>query len=341
MVKITIPASTIGGRWAVSDPDVDCWRCRSGQDRSVLCGGCVKELAIERQQVEWVFGLTGGELADEVWANMTEGRYSDGEGTGDFYTFGDRYWYEGVPDYMEKGQYDFWGQQRTVLAFGGGYMDAPDPVIWDGEGEWKLIATFNSSGESPCPYRDYDPIGQVDHQGMDPRKVGRREAKLVDQPWVRVAGGGGRTEKRPGHKIGECPYCEERVGEEHGYIYIGEGYEAVYELVVVDHYEVLVGNIGTVHRVENEEEAKSCFDAYVEKSKAGDGRAAGEEVSLFKNDELVKDYVPAEEDEEAASSSSCCCPLVWGGHGEPKPDPKRVDEECPVHAKEVDDGQRD
>ena len=29
----------------------------------------------------------------------------------------------------------------------------------------------------------------------------------------------------------------------------------------------------------------------------------------------------------------CSCPLVWSGHGEPKPDPKRVDAECPRHGR--------
>lgn len=29
--------------------------------------------------------------------------------------------------------------------------------------------------------------------------------------------------------------------------------------------------------------------------------------------------------------SNCLCPLVWNGHGNPKPDPKRIDPECPIH----------
>ena len=31
----------------------------------------------------------------------------------------------------------------------------------------------------------------------------------------------------------------------------------------------------------------------------------------------------------------CICPLAWSGHGEPKPDPKRMDPDCLAHASEV------
>lgn len=43
----------------------------------------------------------------------------------------------------------------------------------------------------------------------------------------------------------------------------------------------------------------------------------------------------AELAELARIATGCCCPLVWNGHGDPKPDPKRVDPECPVHGEEL------
>jgi hypothetical protein len=30
--------------------------------------------------------------------------------------------------------------------------------------------------------------------------------------------------------------------------------------------------------------------------------------------------------------AECCCPLVWNGHDDPRPDPKRIDADCPVHS---------
>lgn len=33
----------------------------------------------------------------------------------------------------------------------------------------------------------------------------------------------------------------------------------------------------------------------------------------------------------------CCCPMVWNGHGDPKPDPRRPDADCPMHGTPVED----
>jgi hypothetical protein len=30
-------------------------------------------------------------------------------------------------------------------------------------------------------------------------------------------------------------------------------------------------------------------------------------------------------------TTECECPLVWGGHGDPKPDPRRPEPTCPQH----------
>jgi hypothetical protein len=34
-----------------------------------------------------------------------------------------------------------------------------------------------------------------------------------------------------------------------------------------------------------------------------------------------------------SANQDCCCPLVWGGTSrDPRPDPNRIDPECPVHS---------
>lgn len=55
-------------------------------------------------------------------------------------------------------------------------------------------------------------------------------------------------------------------------------------------YEVVVGNVGTVYRGADEKVANVAFDTYVDLSKSGHGRAAGEEVSFFEDGDLVKEF---------------------------------------------------
>lgn len=35
------------------------------------------------------------------------------------------------------------------------------------------------------------------------------------------------------------------------------------------------------------------------------------------------------------ADEACTCPQMWNGHGEPKPDPTRIDTDCPVHGKDA------
>lgn len=59
-------------------------------------------------------------------------------------------------------------------------------------------------------------------------------------------------------------------------------------------YEVIVGNIGCAHETEDKTEAERVFEEYVEQSKSGVGRAAGEDVTLMSgtpgDDHIVKEY---------------------------------------------------
>lgn len=107
------------------------------------------EKEIERFQINAVFGLGGGELADEPWTVKD----------------GDReiaypYHYDGLPEYLEHhGDYpDHYAtgvQYRTLIACG--LYGAPGEVLIDSDGTtWKRIQSYPSSGETDCPGTDDD-----------------------------------------------------------------------------------------------------------------------------------------------------------------------------------------
>jgi hypothetical protein len=64
-------------------------------------------------------------------------------------------------------------------------------------------------------------------------------------------------------------------------------------------YEVIVGNIGTVYSGSNGFEATKTYNQYIGQSKAPHGRASGETVTLFKNDEPYKEYIGSIDQKEA------------------------------------------
>lgn len=59
-----------------------------------------------------------------------------------------------------------------------------------------------------------------------------------------------------------------------------------------DQYEVIVGNIGVVHRGMSKTEAEGFFDDYVELSSRDVGRAGGEEVAITFRGDVVREYIP-------------------------------------------------
>lgn len=153
-----------------------------------------REVEIEREQIEWVFGLTGGELRFEPWTYEVGGKESRFP-----------YWYEGVPDYASgdfSDQYDSGVEYRTVVTQAL-YGAPPERIESGSEGQiedagWLLQRMYHSSGETECPGRD-DGDGTVTEEHTD---------------------GGDR-----------CVLCEELLGEQHGYIYLGDGWvEAVYRI---------------------------------------------------------------------------------------------------------------
>lgn len=232
------------------------------------------EEAIERQQVEEVFGLTGGELEDEPWICWTQMESEvDGEplyGKNEefhaqsFWEWKERYWYEGPPEYVEREmQRQFPGTLRTLVN-PGGIITAPHRELYDGQGIWKLRETFNNSGEAECPARSYDFEARTD---VEHGKIGIVKGE-------------------------RCPLCDEQEGDEHGYIYLGVcSYEAVYELEEQHLWAVIVGNIGRVHEGYDEAEARKHFREYKEQSVSGVGRAGGESVILECADEPVEEFI--------------------------------------------------
>jgi len=56
-------------------------------------------------------------------------------------------------------------------------------------------------------------------------------------------------------------------------------------------YEVIVQNIGKVYEGSNGFEANTEYQRYVGKSKRGEGRAAGEGVTLYKDGDILKEHI--------------------------------------------------
>ena len=99
---------------------------------------------IEREQVEWVFGLTGGELADEPWRPL------GADGTAWVFP----YWHDGVPEYAEADFDDVYeATYRTVVCDD----TLPDVVIDADDGaSWQLVKFYSNYGETECPRRQAD-----------------------------------------------------------------------------------------------------------------------------------------------------------------------------------------
>jgi hypothetical protein len=165
---------------------------------------------MERQQVEWVHGLTGGELSDRPL------RILDTTGRGRFWA---RYWYDGAPEWSDEhayasGRKGWRGSWRTLVWDSGAYGDFQPPATFrDSSGRrWRKLNSYSSSGEAPCPVPE-------NHPG----RVTRKDAKLSEK-WN---GPGARPSWYK--RRARCPMCDERIGSEHGFLYLGEGWiEAVY-----------------------------------------------------------------------------------------------------------------
>ena len=57
-------------------------------------------------------------------------------------------------------------------------------------------------------------------------------------------------------------------------------------------YQVVVGNVGTVHTGDDYAEAQKEYGDYVEFSKSGGCRCSNEQVTILFGDEILNEYVP-------------------------------------------------
>lgn len=172
------------------------------------------EEQIERSQVEEVFNLQG-ELNDAPGWVVTDT-------SGEDRSF--RFAYSGAPIYAENDHAEGMHATAVVQEL---YGTAPDVVV-DTEGaRWIRVATYSSSGERECPFRDWDPNKNWD--GRE-RKVTRQHAFLTPKRELRLERPRWYGDKRPNNRQSECIACGERVGQPHGFIYLGDGWtEVVYK----------------------------------------------------------------------------------------------------------------
>jgi hypothetical protein len=142
----------------------------------------------EREEVENVFRLGGGELEDDAW-----GGYA--------------YNYEGAPEYAEeiRPDQDLDYQYHTVIVTGGGFLPSPKKKLLVDNVEWELVETFMSSGETECIICGAGGNG-IEWWAEQFEKQHGVPPKADDM----------------------CGLCETEMEDMPGYVYVGDSYEAVY-----------------------------------------------------------------------------------------------------------------
>jgi hypothetical protein len=148
----------------------------------------------EKEQVENVFGLGGGELG----VGGAESLESFG---------GYLYNYEGAPEYAAREIEEPDYQYHTVIVTGGGLLSPPDKTVEDNGVTWELVEHFLSSGEADCWICG----------------AGGNGVEWWAEEFEKEHG-------RPPTPEDECGLCEYKFKDMPGYTYIGEGYEAVYRV---------------------------------------------------------------------------------------------------------------
>jgi hypothetical protein len=150
------------------------------------------EARYERACVEYVFGLTGGELEEEPL------KFKDEDEDDRSW----RYHYEGYPEWA----YEDFGSRRyehdpsqylTLIETGVSYSSGAPEELHFPDGEvWFKVRDYTHSGETECPMGscgDDETVGKDSTEGM-----------------------------------ARCPLCEADAGEKHGHIYVGGSVETVY-----------------------------------------------------------------------------------------------------------------
>lgn len=156
--------------------------------------GQAVERDFERQQIEEVFGLTGGELNNKPLNFRAAGVI-----TGNMLDFSWRYHYDGFPEWAEQDfSHPYDSEFFTLVEIGVSYQSsAPESITFEDGKTWVRVRQYTHSGECDCPL---GPNGNNETVGED------------------------STEG-----LQECPLCEEKKGKKHTYIYTGTGVESVYK----------------------------------------------------------------------------------------------------------------
>lgn len=166
-------------------------------DSSILMLDFDAEQQLDRQRLELVTGLTGGELMDQPWFYLKD----NGQAphvvedkmvwTEDWFLGVFIDWYEGAPEYDEERNRSLKTYRTAVLS---SCYTLPAAEIIDSEGVWKMVAHDVGSGEAGCYCQD-------------------------------------TTETDSPEKQNPCVLCE---GD--GFVYVGQVIEVVYELVDAERY---------------------------------------------------------------------------------------------------------
>lgn len=139
------------------------------------------EEELERAQVEAVFRVEG---------NLSDSPLTWFDELGEEHVL--KYWYDGAPEYCRKELVGEHGDELVTVIDDFLFGPLPSSFTDEHEDQWKLVASFSSSGETECPW-----------------------GKVEDLPPVLVGDG-------------RCALCEAEPGE-HGHVYLGdEWHEAVY-----------------------------------------------------------------------------------------------------------------
>jgi len=122
------------------------------------------------------------------------------------------YWLDEAPDWLEsrevpytpEGDNDVSFDYRTGIVSGGGYLSPPEKEITDEDGiKWHLVKYYNHAGERDCPVCGAG-VGDYFKENFEEH-----------------------YERPPGPED-ECGLCEYQYSDMPGFVYIGEGYEALY-----------------------------------------------------------------------------------------------------------------
>lgn len=195
-----------------------CVECGGGCVTSVQALGCAMsqvgrgvELRFERFQVEEVFGLTGGELADKPIEFISRRRNNWEELTGWERCLW-RYSYDGAPEWATE---DFGGRHH-----------------YDHSDYFTLIET-GLSYESYAPEEIFFPGAPIwtRHYLRARQYTGDREVECNVEWEAKDNGGNSLVGEGETKGMQRCPMCAESAGEEHGYIYLGICTETVYRRV--------------------------------------------------------------------------------------------------------------